>query len=213
MTKMTIWNKFQNLSKLVHPGWLLPHISLYLQKNSIFGIKSASLRKISLFAVNDLLFYLFELHIFPKWFSLLLLCTSAPLVLCCDRFDRGSRQVKHEPVDLVTEDYNVSLCQRIGLPKLMRMLSNYSDNEIKAASYRHTSRGQNIRPVQVAYDTPSTHTHTPTHTPTPPHPTHTHPHTPHTQTAHSHTPPTPPPPPPPPTHTPVQLQPQESKAK
>ena len=63
MTKMTY--KFQNLSKIVHPGWLL-HISLYLQKNSIFGIKSASLHKISLFAVNDLLFYLFELHIFPS---------------------------------------------------------------------------------------------------------------------------------------------------
>ena len=30
--------------------------NFYLQKNSIFGIKSASLRKISLFAVNDLLF-------------------------------------------------------------------------------------------------------------------------------------------------------------
>ena len=46
---------------------------------------------------------------------LLLLCTSAPLVLCCDWFNRGSRQVKHEPVDLVMEDYDVSLCQRIYL--------------------------------------------------------------------------------------------------
>ena len=48
----------------MHPGRLLHNISLYLQKNSIFGIKSASLHKISRFAVNDLLFYLFELHIF-----------------------------------------------------------------------------------------------------------------------------------------------------
>ena len=27
--------------------------------------------------------------------------------LCCDRFDRGSRQVKCEPVDLVMKDYDV----------------------------------------------------------------------------------------------------------
>ena len=50
-----------------------------------------------------------------NWFTLLLLCTSAPLVLYCDRFDRGSRQVKREPVDMVTEDYDVSLCQRVGI--------------------------------------------------------------------------------------------------
>ena len=42
-----------------------------------------------------------------NWFTLLLLCTSAPLVLCCDQFDRGSRQVKRETVDLITEDYDV----------------------------------------------------------------------------------------------------------
>ena len=47
------------------------------------------------------------------WFTLLLLCTSAPLVLYCDRFDRGSRQVKREPVDLLMEDYDVSLSQRV----------------------------------------------------------------------------------------------------
>ena len=45
-----------------------------------------------------------------NWFTLLLLCTSTPLVLCCDRFDRGSRQVNCE---LVTGDYDVSLCQGI----------------------------------------------------------------------------------------------------
>ena len=47
--------------------------------------------------------------------SRLLLCTSAPLVLYCDRFDRGSRQVKREPVDLLMEDYDVSLFQRVGI--------------------------------------------------------------------------------------------------
>ena len=48
-----------------------------------------------------------------NWITLLLLCTSAPLVLCCDRFDRCSTRVKHEPVDLIKEDYDVSLCQLI----------------------------------------------------------------------------------------------------
>ena len=47
------------------------------------------------------------------WIKLLLLCTSAPLVLCCDRFDRGSREVKRDPVDLVTEDYDITLRRRI----------------------------------------------------------------------------------------------------
>ena len=40
--------------------------------------------------------------------------TSAPFVLCCDQFDHGSRHVKRELVDLVMEDYDVSLRQRIG---------------------------------------------------------------------------------------------------
>ena len=44
---------------------------------------------------------------------LLLLCPKAPLVLCGDRFDHGSRQAKCKPVDLAIEDYDVSLCQRI----------------------------------------------------------------------------------------------------
>ena len=48
-----------------------------------------------------------------NWFMLLLLCTNAPLILCCDWFDCGSGQAKCEPVDLVTEDYDVLLCQRI----------------------------------------------------------------------------------------------------
>ena len=45
-----------------------------------------------------------------NWFTLLLLRTNAPLVLCCDQFDRGSRQVKRELLDLAMEDYDVSLC-------------------------------------------------------------------------------------------------------
>ena len=45
---------------------------------------------------------------------LLLLCTRALLVLFCYWFDRGSRQVKRELVDQVMEDYDISLCQRIG---------------------------------------------------------------------------------------------------
>ena len=34
--------------------------------------------------------------------------TRAPLVLCCEQFDRGSRQVKCDPVDVVTEDYGIT---------------------------------------------------------------------------------------------------------
>ena len=41
-----------------------------------------------------------------NWITILLLCTSSPLVLCCDRFDHGLRQVKSDPVGLVTEDYD-----------------------------------------------------------------------------------------------------------
>ena len=43
-----------------------------------------------------------------KWIMLVLLGTSAPLVLCCDRFHHSSRQVKSDPVNLVTEDYDIS---------------------------------------------------------------------------------------------------------
>ena len=46
----------------------------------------------------------------------LLLRTSAPLVLCYDQFDRGSRQVKRDLVDLVTEDYDIALRWRITTP-------------------------------------------------------------------------------------------------
>ena len=41
-----------------------------------------------------------------NWFTLLLICTSASLVLCCDWFNCGSREVKRESVDLATEDYH-----------------------------------------------------------------------------------------------------------
>ena len=36
-----------------------------------------------------------------NWIKLLLLCTGAPLVSGCDQFNRGSRHVKCDPVDLV----------------------------------------------------------------------------------------------------------------
>ena len=36
-----------------------------------------------------------------NWITLLLLCISAPLALCCDWFECGSRQVKRDLVDLV----------------------------------------------------------------------------------------------------------------
>ena len=43
-----------------------------------------------------------------NWIRLFLLGTSAPLVLCCDWFDRGSRLVKRDLVDLVTVDFDNS---------------------------------------------------------------------------------------------------------
>ena len=39
-----------------------------------------------------------------NWIMLLLLCTRAQLILCCDRFVRGSRLAKRDPEDLVTVD-------------------------------------------------------------------------------------------------------------
>ena len=44
---------------------------------------------------------------------LLLLCTSAPMVLYCNWFGRGSRQAKRDPVDLVTVGYEITLWWRI----------------------------------------------------------------------------------------------------
>ena len=44
-----------------------------------------------------------------SWITLLLLCNGAPLVLCCEGFNHGSRQVKHDPVNLVTVDYDITL--------------------------------------------------------------------------------------------------------
>ena len=43
----------------------------------------------------------------------IMLCNNAPLVLCCDRFDHGSRQVKHDLVEMVMEDYDIALSWRI----------------------------------------------------------------------------------------------------
>ena len=44
-----------------------------------------------------------------NWIMLLLLCTSVQLVLCCDQFNLGSRRVKRDRVDLVAEDYDITL--------------------------------------------------------------------------------------------------------
>ena len=66
---------------------------------------------------------------YSNWFTLLLLYNSAPLVLCCDRFDHGSSQVKREPVELVTEDYDVSLCQY--LFKFVGKKTNWQHNKTK----------------------------------------------------------------------------------
>ena len=41
--------------------------------------------------------------------------TSASLSLCCDQFDRGSKQAKHEPVHLATEDYDIHFASECSL--------------------------------------------------------------------------------------------------
>ena len=64
MTKMTIFKIYQNLCFQV--DFYTTFLSICRKTLFFFGMKSASLCKISLFAVNDLLFYLFELHIFPS---------------------------------------------------------------------------------------------------------------------------------------------------
>ena len=48
-----------------------------------------------------------------NWITLLLLCTSAALVLCCDLFNHGSRQLKRDPVDLVMDDHHIPLCWQV----------------------------------------------------------------------------------------------------
>ena len=54
-----------------------------------------------------------------NWFTLLLLCTSTPLIFCSDQFDRGSRQVKREPFDLATllANFTISTCLTHTEPK------------------------------------------------------------------------------------------------
>ena len=43
-------------------------------------------------------------------------CYYAPVLhWFCDRIDCGSWQVKREPVNLVKEDYDISLCQQIAV--------------------------------------------------------------------------------------------------
>ena len=75
-----------------------------------------------------------------NWFTLLLLYTSAPLVLCDDWFDLSSRQVKCEPVNVATEDYDVSLHQRMesiycnfGFWHDLRLSSPYSPHDNPSA--------------------------------------------------------------------------------
>ena len=68
---------------------------------------------------------------------LLLLCTSTPLVLCCDRCDCGSRQIKRDLVDLVTVDYDITLH--------WRLLTAHEDD----------TNGGNHRPLLVLSMTPS----------------------------------------------------------
>ena len=65
---------------------------------------------------------------------LLLLCTSAPLVLCCDRFDRGSRQAKRDPVDLVTQDYDITLHWRIVTTSMTISIPNCTENKMVVTS-------------------------------------------------------------------------------
>ena len=62
-------------------------------------------------------------HKCSDWFTLLLLCTNATLILCYYWFDHGSSQVKRELVDLVMEDYDVSVCQQIELSNWNCMLT------------------------------------------------------------------------------------------
>ena len=53
--------------------------------------------------------YLSDTSYSSNWITLLLACTSILLVLCCDWFNHGPRQEKHDLVDLVIVDYNATL--------------------------------------------------------------------------------------------------------
>ena len=79
-----------------------------------------------------------------NWFTLLLLiCTFAPLVLCCDRFGRGSRQVKREPV----VEVDVSLCQRIGLAIFWKLYLQVPDT----GTWVLDNTGPFLRPSIVSF--------------------------------------------------------------
>ena len=95
----------------------LSSIGLGISLHFIYGLKrcvTVTIIKCMINPIHDQLIQLIN-SFSSNWFTQLLLCTSAPLVLYCDRFDRGSRQVKREPVDLLMEDYDVSLSQRVGI--------------------------------------------------------------------------------------------------
>ena len=53
----------QTFINFFHLNWLLHSISYFLQTIPLFRVKCVILHKISLFAVYDLLFHLFKLHI------------------------------------------------------------------------------------------------------------------------------------------------------
>ena len=74
-----------------------------------------------------------------NWITLLLLCTIAPLVLCCDRFNRGSRHAnKRDPVNLVTVDYDMTLHWRINLV----LKRNLAERMCTKEMYRHAQQLQ-----------------------------------------------------------------------
>ena len=85
-----------------------------------------------------------------NWFTLLLLCTSAPLVSCCDWFDRGSRQVKREPVDCFTLSAKRMLMTRYLTFCSNRMVWCYNNNKynVKCAISFQISMTRKIKRIK-----------------------------------------------------------------
>ena len=63
------------------------------------------------------------------------------LYYCCAPMLHGARQVKREPVDLVMEDYAVSLCQQIVLYEMETRSKLKLEPSNKLVSYRSVKRG------------------------------------------------------------------------
>ena len=78
-------------------------IIMYLPYEIIYSICGCCKKLIKMVAYEALFASKVITSYSSNWITLLLLCTSAPLVLCCDRFDHGSRQVKRDP-----EDYTIN---------------------------------------------------------------------------------------------------------